>query len=392
MKKILFALLLLPALAYSQPQVCAVTGTFYGFDASLADSIDVTVVRVYDSSGVLLYSKPIKYRTGGAMSGSLRGVVQFNIVRNSVAYISARAMNWDIYGPTGKGVVIPNVASGDLATFVAADSVPSSHLVIFPTLTLTDSTTGLSVVTDTIRLGAGLKLIAATNGGGNPTIIGTATGGGGSNDSVKILYDRIESKAARDSVLSKADTSKLHAQQFAVINDKLAGLSKADSNATDHGRLETKIDSARATVISNLEAKDKLLSDLIAGLQEADSTITKISLALDSAFTLGARSVSSTGRMFVASDSITSTDINWATGNFFYTTLSGSITFTFSNPLPGQTIFVRLTQGAGAYTVAWPATVRWVTTAYTMTAVANKIGTYSFVYDGIRYIGNYAGE
>jgi hypothetical protein len=186
MKKYLILLLFLPSLAYSQPQTCAVTGTFYNFDGSLADSVKVTVVRVYDSTGAIIHSKPIAYTTGGSMSGALRGVVQFNIIRNTVACISARAMGWDIYGPSGKCVGIPDAASGILSSFVTPDSVPSTQVVIIPTLFVTDTTGDNSASTDTLKVGSGLAV--EIDDFGSPILRATATGGSGGDygDSIRI--------------------------------------------------------------------------------------------------------------------------------------------------------------------------------------------------------------
>lgn len=91
--------------------------------------------------------------------------------------------------------------------------------------------------------------------------------------------------------------------------------------------------------------------------------------------------------LIIAAQAISSTDIDWATGNVFTKTLAANTTFTFSNNVSGQTIIVRLTNTASNYTVTWP-TVRWAAgTPPTMT-VGAKSDIYTFVYDGSNIYGS----
>lgn len=56
---------------------------------------------------------------------------------------------------------------------------------------------------------------------------------------------------------------------------------------------------------------------------------------------------------------LTTTNINWALGNLFSSTVSSNSTWTFSGATAGQMITVKLRNaGATAYTVTWP-TIRW---------------------------------
>lgn len=53
------------------------------------------------------------------------------------------------------------------------------------------------------------------------------------------------------------------------------------------------------------------------------------------------------------------TIINWDSGNFFYKTLTGSTTLTFTNiPTNAQFITIRITAGGG-HSVTWPAGIEW---------------------------------
>lgn len=55
----------------------------------------------------------------------------------------------------------------------------------------------------------------------------------------------------------------------------------------------------------------------------------------------------------------TAITINWNNGVNQLVTLTGNVTFTFSNQQNGQTYRLRIIQGAAAYTVAFPGVVKW---------------------------------
>jgi len=436
MIKKLFFLLLLPVFAYSQPQLCAVYGTFYNFDGSVADSVDVTVVRVYDSTGNVIHSQPQSYMT------DVNGQVSFNIVRPSTAYIAARAMNWDQYGFMGRAIAIPDLPTGDISTFSAPITIPQSHIVIVPSLFVTDSTTGLGMRTDTLRFGTGFKLIAATNGGGNPTMIVTAVGGATDTNSlsyrINVNKDAIAGKGDSDSLstttatanaaLPKSDTTALHAQQLANLRDKDGGFADADSVKTiydiaggkgDSDSLSTTTATANAALpkadttalhaqqLANLRDKDggfadadsvKTLYDIAGGKGDSDSLSTTTATAnaamplanvddtLSVALTLGARSISSTGRMYVSDDSLTLTvapneTINAALGNLFRGTLTQNDTLGIANMVDGQVIQVVVTNAA-TYTLNWTGVAWPAGTEPVATATANKRTIYSLMKAG----------
>ncbi len=73
------------------------------------------------------------------------------------------------------------------------------------------------------------------------------------------------------------------------------------------------------------------------------------------------------------------TDINLELGNAVTCTITGNLTFAFSNPAPsGRTgmLFLTITNG-GAYTVTWPTSVKWDTgTAPTLQSAGTDIITF----------------
>lgn len=88
----------------------------------------------------------------------------------------------------------------------------------------------------------------------------------------------------------------------------------------------------------------------------------------------------------------TSDTLDWATSYAKKSTLTGNVTYTFSNPTAGASYVLRLLTGAGSFTVTWPAEVNWSSEqgAPTTTA-ASKMILINFYYDGTDYWGSYLG-
>lgn len=71
---------------------------------------------------------------------------------------------------------------------------------------------------------------------------------------------------------------------------------------------------------------------------------------------------------------IAASAIDWSLGKVFTKTLSGNVTFTFSNLKNGREITVVLDGSAGSYTVTWPGGILWPGgTAHSMTATGVDI-------------------
>ncbi len=73
-------------------------------------------------------------------------------------------------------------------------------------------------------------------------------------------------------------------------------------------------------------------------------------------------------------------------------TLTGSVTYTLTNPgVAGSTYVFRIIQGASSYTVTWPATVKWPAgTAPVITTTSGRMDLISLLWDGTDYYGTFA--
>ena len=93
---------------------------------------------------------------------------------------------------------------------------------------------------------------------------------------------------------------------------------------------------------------------------------------------------------FDSGNSGTSKTIDWANASAQKSTLTGSVTYTFSNPVSGGAYVLRVIQGSGPYSVTWPATVKW---AGGVTPIVTTINThmdiFSFYFDGTNYYGSF---
>lgn len=87
----------------------------------------------------------------------------------------------------------------------------------------------------------------------------------------------------------------------------------------------------------------------------------------------------------------TTKTINWATNSTQKSTLTGSVTYTFSNPVTGGTYMLRVNTGAGSFTTTWPGTVHWAGGVAPVTTVtATKEDLYTFYYNGASYLGAFS--
>lgn len=72
-------------------------------------------------------------------------------------------------------------------------------------------------------------------------------------------------------------------------------------------------------------------------------------------------------------------------------TLTASVTYTLSNPVTGGTYIFRIIQGASAYTVTWPGTVKWSGgTAPVITTTNGRMDLISLYFDGTDYYGTFS--
>ncbi len=94
-----------------------------------------------------------------------------------------------------------------------------------------------------------------------------------------------------------------------------------------------------------------------------------------------------------AGNSSTAQTINWANASAQKSTLTGSVTYTFSNPVAGGAYVLRIATGAGTFTTTWPGTVTWLNATNigpaTDAAGSNTL-IVNFYYDGTTYWGSFA--
>lgn len=85
----------------------------------------------------------------------------------------------------------------------------------------------------------------------------------------------------------------------------------------------------------------------------------------------------------------TSKTIDWSANSAQKSTLTGNVTYTFSNPVTGGAYVLRVIQGSGPYTITWPATVKWpANTAPTITTTNAHMDLFNFYWDGTDYFGS----
>jgi len=85
---------------------------------------------------------------------------------------------------------------------------------------------------------------------------------------------------------------------------------------------------------------------------------------------------------------ITSSDVDLSTGNYFADTLASDTTYTFSNAGDVQAFQIEVT-GASTYTITWPASVEWTGGAAPSRPAVGETDVYTFLTDdgGTTYIG-----
>lgn len=152
----------------------------------------------------------------------------------------------------------------------------------------------------------------------------------------------------------------------AVLSDSLNA-----NPRRDNGKLN--ITALTDTLSANVTRGAALLA---ANLDDSLSTLVSA----------GARSISSTGRMFVSDDSISFVGeagdvVNCALGNVFRGTLSANDTISFTGMVDGQIVSIVITN-AGTNTLAWTG-VNWAGgTIPTLSATANKRDVFTIIQAG----------
>jgi hypothetical protein len=84
----------------------------------------------------------------------------------------------------------------------------------------------------------------------------------------------------------------------------------------------------------------------------------------------------------------TAKTVDWTAGGAHKETLTGNVTFTFTAPVGVTSLVLKVVQGAGPYTIVWPASVKWAGGAAPTISTANgAVDIFSFYYDGTNYYG-----
>jgi hypothetical protein len=118
-----------------------------------------------------------------------------------------------------------------------------------------------------------------------------------------------------------------------------------------------------------------LTTVLGAGASAGNTTIT------------GVKAVTFNGEVDDGSSGTAKT-VDWTAGGAHKETLTGNVTFTFTAPVGVTSLVLKVVQGAGPYTIVWPASVKWAGGAAPTISTANgAVDIFSFYYDGTNYYG-----
>lgn len=137
-----------------------------------------------------------------------------------------------------------------------------------------------------------------------------------------------------------------------------------------------------------------LLAMFSATTGGAVGTVTSVGLALPSQeFTvsgspvIGAGTLTGAKKAPNAGGNITgAVTLDFNNGDVQIFTLTGAVTFTFSNPVSGQVYKLIIKQdGTGGRAITWPAAMKWAGGGLILTAAASAVDSVTFVYDGTNY-------
>lgn len=178
-----------------------------------------------------------------------------------------------------------------------------------------------------------------------------------------------------------------------IQNDKIAVRERIDSIFGTSGA--TSLDTADPYLPLLIKLSGSATSKIIPGatsLSLRNAADSADNLLIADAGTATIRGRASSTRVTVTTAATTVVDLNG--GNSFFLNLTASITtLTLNNPVAGAFYTFEIKQsGAGSFTVAWPASVKWPSgAAPTLTTTTGRTDVLSFYYNGTNFVGVVAG-
>lgn len=146
--------------------------------------------------------------------------------------------------------------------------------------------------------------------------------------------------------------------------------------------IATKVNKVASATNNNLVAMDSNGDAKDSGLVTANTPQVNLSVEFQKEVTFDAQ--------IDNGNSGTADTIDWTEGNKQLSTLTGNVTYTFTNPSGVCNVILKLIQdGTGSRTVTWPAAVQWAEgSAPILTTTANAVDIVAFYFDGVNYFGS----
>ncbi len=210
---------------------------------------------------------------------------------------------------------------------------------------------------------------------------------GGTNSTTSLNNNRIMQSSGSAIVEAAAITA-----SRALISDANGIPTHATTTSTEIGY----VNGVTSAIQTQIDAKAPAASPTFSGTITTPLTASKV-VTLNGSSQLAASTITAAALELLApaeynaGNSSTAITLDWTNGTAQKVTLTGSVTFTLSNPVTGTAYVIRIATGAGSFTATWPMTVLWPGgTAPTITATASKVDLINLYWDGTSYYGSFA--